>query len=68
LARPDHPLARFAHAWVAAFAELPEWRDPARWRTSTVHDASVGAAARKRTLDEDIMSQDVAAMLWVTGW
>ena len=26
LARPGHPLARFAHAWVATFAELPEWR------------------------------------------
>ena len=32
------------------------------------HDAGIGAAARKRTLDEDIMSRDVAAMLWVTGW
>jgi hypothetical protein len=28
LARTDHPLAQFAHAWVAAFAELPEWRAP----------------------------------------
>ncbi len=68
LASPGHPLARFAHTWVAAFAELPEWRAPARWRTSSGHDAGVGAAARKRTLDEDIMSHDVAAMLWVTGW
>ena len=68
LASPGHPLARFAHAWVAAFAELPEWRAPARWRTSSGHDAGVRAAARKRTLDEDIMSHDVAAMLWVTGW
>ena len=67
LARPGHPLSRFAHAWVAAFAELPEWRAPARWRTSGGHDAT-GAAARKRTLDEDIMSHDVGAMLWVTGW
>jgi hypothetical protein len=35
LAGPAHPLARFAHAWVAAFAELPEWRAPARWRTDS---------------------------------
>ncbi len=68
LARPGHPLARFAHAWVAAFAELPEWRAPARWRTSSGHDAGIRAAAPKRTLDEDIMSHDVAAMLWVTSW
>jgi hypothetical protein len=68
LARPDHPLSRFAHAWVVAFAALPEWRGPARWRTSTGHGVGVGAAARKRTLDEDIMSHDVGAMLWVTGW
>jgi len=68
LAGPGHWLARFAHAWVAAFAELPEWRGPARWRTSSGHDAGIGVAARKRTLDEDIMSHDVAAMLWVTGW
>ena len=27
-----------------------------------------GTAARKRTPDEDIMSHDVAAMLWVTNW
>ena len=64
LASPGHPLARFAHAFVAAFAELPEWR----WRTSSGHDADVRSAARKRTPDEDIMSHDVAAMLWVTGW
>jgi len=68
LARTDHPLARFAHAWVAAFAELPEWRAPARQRTSGVHDTGTGTPARKRTLDEDIMSRDVGAMLWVTGW
>lgn len=68
LAGPGHRLARFAHAWVAAFAELPEWRAPARWRTSGGPDAGVGAAAPGRTLDEDIMSHDVAAMLWVTGW
>jgi hypothetical protein len=68
LARPGHPLARFADAWVAAFAELPEWLAPARWRTSSEHDAGIGAAAPKRTLDEDIMSHDVGAMLWVTGW
>lgn len=65
LARPGHPLTRFAHAWVAAFAKLPEWRAPARWRTNSEHDAGVGTAARKRTLDEDIMSRDVAAMLWI---
>ncbi|MGD0245249.1 MAG: hypothetical protein ABSB59_33680 [Streptosporangiaceae bacterium] len=70
LAAPGHRLARFAHAWVATFAEFPEWRAPARWRTATnsEHDASIGAAARERTLDEDIMSHDVGAMLWVTGW
>ena len=68
LARPDHQLARFAHAWVAAFAELPEWRAPARWRTSSGYDVGTRAAARKRTLHEDIMSHDVGAMLWVTGW
>ena len=66
LARADHPLAQFAHAWIAAFAELPEWRAPARQRTSGLHDT--GTPARKRTLEEDIMSHDVGAMLWVTGW
>jgi hypothetical protein len=50
------------------FAELPEWRAPARWRTDSDHDAGIQTAARKRTLDEDIMSQDVAAMLWITNW
>jgi len=68
LARPDHPLARFAHAWVATFAKLPEWRAPARWRTDSEYDAGIRPAARKRTLDEDIMSSDVGAMLWVTSW
>ena len=38
LARTDHPLAQFANAWVAASAELPEWRAPARQRTSSLHD------------------------------
>jgi hypothetical protein len=66
LARTDHRLARFAHAWVAAFAELPDWHAPARQRTSSVHDT--GTPARKRTFEEDIMSHDVADMLWVTGW
>jgi len=64
LAGAGHRLARFAHAWVAAFAGLPEWRAPARWRTSSGHDTGTGIAARKRTLEEDIMSHDVAAMLW----
>ena len=68
LAGPGHRLARFAHAWVAAFAGLPEWRAPARWRTSSGHDAGTGTAVSKRTLEEDIMSHDVAAMLWVTSW
>jgi hypothetical protein len=68
LARPGHPLARFAHGWVAAFAELPEWRAPARWRTDSDYDAGIRTVVRKRTLDEDIMSHDVGAMLWVTGW
>jgi len=66
LAEPGHRLVRFAHAWVAAFAGLSD--APARWRTSGGHDAGTGTAARKRTLEEDIMSHDVAAMLWVTGW
>ncbi len=68
LARPGHQLARFAHAWVGTFAELPEWRAPARWRTDSEYDAGTRIAARKRTADEDIMSHDVAAMLWVTDW
>jgi hypothetical protein len=68
LARPRHPLARFAHAWVSTFAQLPEWRAPARWRTDSEHDAGIRDAARKRTPAEDIMSHDVAAMLWVTSW
>jgi hypothetical protein len=68
LARPDHPLARFAHAWVGTFAELPEWRAPARWRTDSEYDAGIRTAAGKRTPDEDIMSHDVAAMLWATNW
>ena len=66
LARADHLLARFAHAWVAAFAELPDWRVPARQRTGSLLDT--GTPVRKRTLEEDIMSRDVGAMLWVTGW
>jgi hypothetical protein len=65
LTRTDHPLAQFAHAWVAAFAELPEWRASTRQRTSGVHDT--GTVVRRRTLEEDIMSRDVGAMLWVTG-
>ena len=68
LASPGHPLAQFAHAWVATFATLPEWRAPARWRTDSEYDAGIRPAARKRTLDEDIMSHDVAAMLWITNW
>jgi len=68
LARPGNPLARFAHAWVSTFAELPEWRAPARWRTDREYDAGIRTAARKRTLDEDIMSHDVGAMLWMTNW
>jgi hypothetical protein len=68
LAGPAHPLARFAHAWVAAFAELPEWRAPARWRTDSEYDAGIRAAAHKRTLDEDIMSREVGAMLWIANW
>jgi hypothetical protein len=66
LATPGHPLARFAHAWVAAFAQLPEWRAPARWRTDREYDVGIRAAAGKRTLDEDIMSHDVAGMVWLT--
>jgi hypothetical protein len=64
LAGSGHPLARFAHAWVAAFAGLPEWRAPARPHPGSDHDVAVS----KRTLDEDIMSRDVISMLWVTGW
>jgi hypothetical protein len=66
LARTDHPLAQFAHAWVTVFAELPEWCAPARQRTSSLQDP--GTPARKRTFEEDIMSRDVGAMQWVTGW
>ncbi len=59
----------FAHAWVGTFAELPEWRGPARWRTDREYYADIRTtAARKRTPDEDIMSHDVAAILWVTDW
>jgi hypothetical protein len=47
--------------------ELPEWRAPVRWRTDSEYDAGIRTAARKRTLDEDIMSYDVAAMLWVAN-
>lgn len=52
LASPGHPLARFARAWVAAFAELPEWRAPAGGAPAAGMTVGVGAAARKRTLDE----------------
>jgi hypothetical protein len=68
LASPGHPLVQFAHAWVATFAKLPEWRAPARWRTDSEYDAGIRPAAHKRTLDEDIMSRDVGAMLWITNW
>jgi len=68
LASPGHPLAQFAHEWVAMFAALPEWRAPARWRTDTEYDAGIRPAVRKRTLDEDIMSPDVRAMVWITNW
>jgi hypothetical protein len=67
LATPGQPLARFAHAWVRAFASVPGWRAPARWRSDTEYDAGVRPAVRKRTLEEDIMSHDVAAMLWMTN-
>jgi hypothetical protein len=67
LAGPGHPLAQFAHAWVAAFAELPEWRGPARPRSDTEWDDGIRPAVHKRTLHEDIMSSDVGGMLWVTG-
>jgi len=68
LAGSRHPLARFAHDWVVAFAELPEWRGPARWRTDSEWDAGIRPAVHTRTLEEDIMSRDVAGMLWVAGW
>jgi hypothetical protein len=70
LARPELPLIRFAHAWVRRFAQLPEWRAPARWRSDTGWDAGVRPAVHQRTIDEDIMSHDVAGMLWVgtAGW
>lgn len=67
LARPEHPLTQFSHAWVSTFADLPEWRAPARWRTDSGYDAGIRPAARKRTLDGDIMSHDVAAMQWLIG-
>jgi hypothetical protein len=28
----------------------------------------IRAAAHKRTLDEDIMSREVGAMLWIANW
>jgi hypothetical protein len=67
LAGPGHPMVQFAHDWVATFAKLPEWRGPAQWRSNGEWDAGIPPAVHKRTLDEDIMSQDVAATLWVTG-
>lgn len=65
LARREDPLVRWAHAWVSLFAELPEWRAPARWRSDSEWDAGVRPAVRKRTFDEDAMSSDVANMLWI---
>jgi len=32
------------------------------------HDVGIRATARKRTLDEDIMSREVGAMLWIANW
>jgi len=68
LAGPGHPLVGFAHAWVSAFAELPDWRGQDRPRQDSEQDVGIETGARKRTLDEDIRSQDVNAMLWLTGW
>jgi hypothetical protein len=36
--------------------------------TDSEYDAGIRAAAHKRTLDEDIMSREVGAMLWIANW
>lgn len=67
LAGPGDPMTRFTRAWASAFTGLPEWQAPARWR-STGQEAQPPPPVRRRSLHDDIMSNDVGAMLWVTGW
>lgn len=56
-----------ADGGASTFGQRPEWRAPVR-RTDRDSDAGISAAPGKRTLEEDIMSRDVGAMLWVSGW
>jgi hypothetical protein len=61
--RDQLPLARFAHGWVAAFAGLPGWHQPTPARSSSDEPDAAGGPS----IDEQMMSTDVSAMLWVSG-
>jgi hypothetical protein len=56
-------LAKFAHAWVMAFADLPGWYQPPPKPPSFDEPDAVA----KPTIDEQIMDPNVGAMLWISG-
>jgi hypothetical protein len=56
------PLARFAHAWVDSFADLPGWRPPAPQRPTF----DEGGPALP-SFDEPITDPGRTARAWITG-
>lgn len=52
------PLARLAHAWVSAFADLPGWRPAAPARTNDDEPISISS-------DHDL--QNAASLAWAAG-
>lgn len=68
MADPELPLVRFAHDWVSRFGDLPGWREPAQHSTAAGRAAAPGPAVRKPTIDEQMLSSDVGAMIWISGF
>jgi hypothetical protein len=68
MADPGLPLVRFAHDWAGIFGDLPGWREPAPHSTAADHAAVPGPAVSKPTIDEQMLSPGVGAMIWVSGF
>jgi hypothetical protein len=66
MAGQDTPaLARFAHAFTAAFASLDGWHPSAPRRPDF---GGLDDAVSKPSIDEQIMSPTVGMGVWLTGW